>query len=88
MGGGEGGKGAQNSCLPYLNLAHLAPEPFSLLFSQGVERPPHPPGPQVADREMATRQDKTILFASYTTRYIDCFPNNLKLQSSLLDILG
>ena len=23
------------------------------------ERPPHPPGPQVVDREMATRQDKT-----------------------------
>ena len=58
-GGREGGKGAQNSGLPYLDLAYLAPAPFSLLSSQGVERPPHPPGPQVADREMVTRQDKT-----------------------------
>ena len=31
-------------------------------------------------------QDKTIFFylGSYTTWYIDCFPNNLKLQSSML----
>ena len=86
----EGGKGAQNSVLPYLDFAYLAPAPFSLFSSQGVERPPHPPGPQVADREMATGQDKTrqYLFASYTTWYIDCFPNNLKLQSSILGILG
>ena len=33
----------------------------------------------------STRQEKTILYlGSYTSWYIDCFPNNLKLQSSIL----
>ena len=37
-------------------------------------------------KTLLERQDKTIFFylGSYNTWYIDCFPKNLKLQSSLL----
>ena len=82
MAGGRGreaGKGAQNSGLPYLDLAYLAP---------GRDHPIHwVPRLQIGKWQLdKTRQDNNnfLLFASYTTWYIDCFPNNLKLQSSLL----
>ena len=58
-GGGREARVPKTVGLPYLDLTYLAPAPFSLLSSQGVERPPHQPGPQVADREMATGQNKT-----------------------------
>ena len=37
-------------------------------------------------KTLLERQDKIIFFylGSYTTWYINCFPNNLKLQSSML----
>ena len=37
-------------------------------------------------KTLLKRQDKRIIFylGPYTTWYIDCFPNNLKLQSSML----